>query len=436
MAVYSVATTARHWRDRAEERKMLSEERKTLFWGRMVGWSFFVPVLGYFLWHAQVSKNPELAKRIRSAAIAGAIVEVVILGGFGIYHLATQSLPKEPPSGYVAPARSGTWGTCDWDINDGTLTVRAGTGQNTKGECPWAKQALGIVTINFEEGAVLPADCSGLFSGLDNTETINMHGADASAVHNMSGMFRYCRNLSTLDATGWNTSHVEDMSFAFGGCFSLHELNLSDWDTSSVSSIRGMFENCEELESVDVSTWDTSRVTNMSEAFYNCRKLETIDLATWDTSHVTDMGALFSECRELRTVDVSHWDVSSVEDMDHLFHECRNLRQVDVSGWKTDSLTTVVHLFGNCEHLLSIDLTSWNMQNITSGNSMFFCNRSLQSIAVGEKCNFTNSSFPSNYVIDGDSSMWFSNEDRTWYSCSQIIESRAGIADTYTAVEV
>ena len=93
--------------------------------------------------------------------------------------------------------------------------------------------------IVCEQGTVLPADSSGLFSNgnIGKVIEIDLSNADTSEVTNMESMFYYQRNMTSLNISSFNTSNVTNMKRMFESCGSLSSLDVSSFDTSILPHI-------------------------------------------------------------------------------------------------------------------------------------------------------------------------------------------------------
>ncbi|MBP5159192.1 MAG: BspA family leucine-rich repeat surface protein, partial [Lachnospiraceae bacterium] len=85
--------------------------------------------------------------------------------------------------------------TVSFDETTGTLTLKKGN--VIKDDVTAFKDDSRVQRVEAEAGAVLPADCSGLFEQF-NALVIDLRGADTSRVTDMSEMFSECRALRTL----------------------------------------------------------------------------------------------------------------------------------------------------------------------------------------------------------------------------------------------
>ena len=238
----------------------------------------------------------------------------------------------------------------------------------------WVKQNSSLLDlyIGAEGGLSAPEDCSYLFAGYENVESIQFGSKfDTSKVTNMYCMFCMCGNLGTLDVSGFDTSKVTDMGFMFYECSSLGALDVSGFDTSKVTTMRSMFNNCSSLTALDVSGFDTARVESMRAMFSSCSALEALDVSGFDTSKVESMRTMFWQCSEVETLDVSGFDTTNVTDMYDMFAKCGNLRELDVSGFDTAKVTNMRAMFWQCGSLKELDVSGFDTAKVTTMRSMF-----------------------------------------------------------------
>ena len=103
----------------------------------------------------------------------------VVLGVLLAFALPAQAANKN---------HSGRWGTCPWEITDGTLVVHPGEGEGMN-VSPWKQYASEITSVKFvkENGrkVVAPASCNSLFAHLDRATSIDLSGLDTSRVTSM-----------------------------------------------------------------------------------------------------------------------------------------------------------------------------------------------------------------------------------------------------------
>ena len=180
---------------------------------------------------------------------------------------------------------SGTWGTCDWEI-DGyyTLTIHEGAGADTGGVSPWQNHCQLIRSVQAYEPIVLPQNSSSLLANLVNCESMDITGFETCNVVDMGGMFYYCGSLTSLRVTSFNTRNVTNMSQMFEGCSRLKYLNLSVFNTAKVTSMMFMFASCSDLISLDLSHFDTRNAENMYCMFADCLSLQELNLSGLSTA--------------------------------------------------------------------------------------------------------------------------------------------------------
>ena len=229
------------------------------------------------------------------------------------------------------------------------------------------------ISIGSENGSVeANTNGSGMFSYLDNVDTLDLTGLDTSNTTDMSHMFRDSKKLTSLDLSNFNTFKVIYMNNMFYNCTSLTKLNLNSFDTSKVVYMNNMFYNCTSLSKLDLNSFTTSKVTTMLGMFNSCKKLSYIDLSGFNTSKVTNMQSMFYNCEKLENIDLSNFDSSNVTNMSYMFDRCSNLTSLDVSTFDTSKVTNMNAMFAYCNVLETIYVSNkWNTSNVTSFNNMF-----------------------------------------------------------------
>ena len=233
--------------------------------------------------------------------------------------LAAQSISAETGTTRESTKVSGTWGTCNWTIDNGTLTISGGE-VNVGRKWQSYKSTITKVVIT---GKIVAKGKSlnRLFEQMRLLETIEgIEYLDTSNATSMEWMFSNCSALTALDLSGFDTSKVTDMGSMFNGCSKLQNIDVSGFDTSKVTNMWFMFFGCSSLTALDVSRFDTSKVTYMTGMFSGCSALTALDLSGFDTSKVTSMYAVFSDCSALTALDLSKFDISNVKEMSNMFY--------------------------------------------------------------------------------------------------------------------
>ena len=274
------------------------------------------------------------------------------------------------------------------------------------------------VSIGSENGSLeANTNGSGMFSYLDNVDTLDLTGLDTSNMTSMSymfynsnslksinlsnfntskllyanNMFNGCTSLESLDLSNFNTSKVTNFSNMFRDCQKMKEINLSNFDTSSATTFANLFHNCSSLTTLDLSSFNTNKVTYMGSMFYDCSSLTSLDLSNFNTSNVINMGyGMFYNCKSLKELDLSNFDTKKVIDFSDMFNGCSSLENIELSSFDTTNATNMANMFYNCKSLKQLDLSSFNTSKVTNMSKMFLQNNEINTIYVSEKWNTSN----------------------------------------------
>lgn len=224
------------------------------------------------------------------------------------------------------------------------------------------------VSIGSENGSLeANTNGSGMFSYLDNVDTLDLTGLDTSNMTSMSRMFYKSTSLKNIDVSGFDTSKVVNMIFMFNNCSSLISLDLSSFNTSNVTSMEAMFQNDVNLENITFGdNFNTSKVKDMIAMFASCKKLSYINLSNFDTSNVKEMQSMFYYCENLKSLDLSNFDTSQVINMYAMFMNCSSLKELDLSSFDTSKVTNMQSMFLSCKNLENLNLSSFNTSNVTT----------------------------------------------------------------------
>mgnify|MGYP002601166457 CR=1 FL=1 len=224
------------------------------------------------------------------------------------------------------------------------------------------------VSIGSENGSLeANTNGSGMFSYLDNVDTLDLTGLDTSNMTSMSRMFYKSTSLKNIDVSGFDTSKVVNMTFMFNNCSSLISLDLSSFNTSNVTNMEAMFQNDVNLENITFGdNFNTSKVKDMIAMFASCKKLSYINLSNFDTSNVKEMQSMFYYCENLKSLDLSNFDTSQVINMYAMFMNCSSLKELDLSSFDTSKVTNMQSMFLSCKNLENLNLSSFNTSNVTT----------------------------------------------------------------------
>ena len=238
---------------------------------------------------------------------------------------------------------------------------------------------------------VAPKDCTGLFAGYRNLESIHFNDCfDTSGVSNMSGMFMNCRSLQFLDVSGLDTSKVRSMEGMFCKVSSVEKLDLSNFNTENVNNMQEMFSCMGSLKELDVSSFNTSQVMFMDKMFDYCTQLTHLDLTSFKTEYVISMSGMFYRCMGLETLDISSFDVSAVLDMSFMFSGCSNLKELDLWNFNTKNVRSMESMFEACQSLIALDLSSFDTSSVAKMGFMFYRCSNLKHLDIS---NFDFSNF-------------------------------------------
>jgi surface protein len=205
------------------------------------------------------------------------------------------------------------------------------------------------VSIGSENGSLeANTNGSGMFSYLDNVDTLDLTGLDTSNMTSMSYMFYNSNSLKSINLSNFNTSKLLYANNMFNGCTSLESLDLSNFNTSKVTNFSNMFRDCQKMKEINLSNFDTSSATTFANLFHNCSSLTTLDLSSFNTNKVTYMGSMFYNCSSLTSLDLSNFNTSNVINMGYgMFYNCKSLKELDLSSFNTNKVTFDVFHFSD-----------------------------------------------------------------------------------------
>ena len=195
--------------------------------------------------------------------------------------------------------------------------------------------------------------------------SIGSENGSLEANTNGSGMFSYLDNVDTLDLTGLDTSNMTSMSRMFYNSKSLKNIDVSSFDTSKVVNMNGMFQYCSSLVDIDLLNFDTSKVTNMSLMFYKCKSLIELDLFNFNTQNVTTMESMFDGCEAISSLNISTFNTSNVSNISFMFCDCKKISSINLLNFDTSKVTTMQSLFKGCFSLITLDLSNFNTEKLT-----------------------------------------------------------------------
>jgi len=311
---------------------------------------------------------------------AAALLAVMTIGGFT--PAANVIIPSIQSVAHAEVQSTGTFGSCEYDIEDGVLTIHEGTlGDGSLYEA-FAKKYY-VTKVVIEDGVVANAKSNGLFYKLSYlTEIDGLKNLDTSNMTDMSFMFFYCCNLQHVDVSKFNTKKVKSMSCMFMDCWHLDKIDVSMFDTSQVTDMSAMFDYCCYATEINVSGINTSEVKSMECMFADCWYTQ-LDVSSFKTEKVTNMNLMFYYCFSATQLDVSRFNTALVTNMNCMFMLCYDLTQLDLRHFDTSSVTSMDYMF-NSNGLTTLDLSTFDTANVTTMNGMFAGSTQLWQLTLGE----------------------------------------------------
>lgn len=334
------------------------------------------------------------------------VLNTDVADGIGVTPLATT-------------VNSGTFGTCDWDINDeGQLTIHAGT--LAVGQGNWIDSQASIKSVYIEPDVVAARDSDHLFANLTKVTTIDVTNLDTSNVTDFSGMFSFKGKAYTSSA---ETSVLTSI------------IGLNELNTTKATNMGSMFNNAYKLESIDVSNFTTSHVTNFGSMFAmginNPGSLkQIIGLEKWDTAVGETFGSMFAVNPKLTSLDVSHFTTANALSMKSMFSGLKLLTELDVSGFVTPKVTDMSSMFADNFKLTKLDMSGFDTSSVTDMSSMFInCPAELlglqkfQTDKVTTMSNmFSGTSIANTDDIAGWDTAQVTNISGMFYKCTKLVK--------------
>ena len=173
----------------------------------------------------------------------------------------------------------------------------------------------------------------------EQTNLLEVLGANSTGVTDMGGMFLQCNNLTSVAL--FDTSNVTYIGYMFSNCYKL--ISVPMFDTSNVTNMETMFWRCDNISSIP--SFNTSNVTEMRDMFGGCFNLESVPL--FDTSKVTNINGMFQSCFKLKYVPL--FNTSSVTSAVNTLNDCRNVESGALALYnQMSSQTTPPTYYSNC----------------------------------------------------------------------------------------
>ena len=286
------------------------------------------------------------------------------------------------PAGAASPKAelpaSGTWGSCQWDIDvNGVLTIHAGTGApvtiNDGDASPWADHAGQVTAVHTTGVVVLPAAASRLFQNMTNlTDISGLANFDTSNAKTMHSMFSGCRNLADLSPlSSWNTTNIQNLGYMFAGCWKITTLEpLAAWRLPKAYHLQAMFQDCYELTDISATAdWELGpAVIQMGWMFRDCHSLSHISaLASWRITRIQQTSGMFQSCFNITsTAPLKDWGTSELTNMSYMFYGCSGVGSLEpLRDWNVGNVQKMMGTFGLMTQLTSLaGLEGWDVSSL------------------------------------------------------------------------
>lgn len=308
----------------------------------------------------------------------------------GLSPRSGSSEPADAASPKAELPASGTWGSCQWDIDvNGVLTIHAGTGApvttNDGDASPWADHAGQVTAVHTTGVVVLPAAASRLFQNMTNlTDISGLANFDTSNAKTMHSMFSGCRNLADLSPLSrWNTTNIQNLGYMFTGCNEITTLeSLASWRLPKAYHLQGMFQDCYELTDISATAnWELGpAVRQTGWMFRDCHSLSDISaLASWRITRIQQTSGMFQSCFNITsTAPLKDWGTSELTNMSYMFYlekEGVKGKLTDLSGlagWDVRKVVSMTYLFADQSRLQDLSpLEGWDTSSVIDMNSLF-----------------------------------------------------------------
>lgn len=282
---------------------------------------------------------------------------------------------------------------------------------------------------SLHEVVMLPSTANvknftGLFSGCESLETLDLSGVSTAKATTMLNMFQDCSSLQTVMLGTEFTKWLSDAYLPAGRwtntaaglvkteqeLYSQYPANAATWAGTWTRDMEGTayavlkadgdfvftrsyysYENGQYAELIDRSgnvyagtvfsdventpysysmPWETQR--NLIKHVYAVDEIRPANMYNW-----------FYGCSNLESFSGTNFNTSETKSMIQLFCNCGNLTSVDVSAFVTSNTESMAGMFRSCEKLTSIDLSGFDTSNVTNMEQMFYMCRKLTNLRIG-----------------------------------------------------
>ncbi len=284
---------------------------------------------------------------------------------------------------------SGTFGGCNWKVENNQLTLSGGLMSNVTDavHTPWHNYADQIVGVYVHAGVKTNTQAIGVFGGLYNCTWISMKNLDTSSSVYLAHFFDGCKKLTRLTLPdNFVTTKVITTSHMFADCQSIQSLDVSKFAMSNVTTIQNMFFCCYKLQTVSWGTFNTNKVTNFSNLFHSDYSLTSVKVLS--TPKATNMENMFYGCSSVTSINLSNYTTTNVTNMRQMFFGCSSLTSLNLSTFNTAKVTNMERMFCKCTSLTTIDLSTFNTSLVTNNVQMLYRLDKCNKIILGSNYKF------------------------------------------------
>ncbi|ENZ5676830.1 MucBP domain-containing protein [Enterococcus faecalis] len=216
----------------------------------------------------------------------------------------TETADSEKATNEKETRLTGEWGTCPYELDTKTNTIRIGSGEAPEGDrtgkhpFPYSKTAQNGTPLNiiFEGEVVLQPYSGFFFASVSGGTTATAPNAiksiqglgklNTSQVTDMSNMFKGY-HVKTIDISGWDTHNVVTMEHMFGGNVTVESIYMRNLDLSSLKNTVRMF------------------VDPKADGFSNYGTLKIVDFTGSKMTSLEQTDSMFAECIHLENIENS-----------------------------------------------------------------------------------------------------------------------------------
>lgn len=267
-------------------------------------------------------------------------------------------------SAHAEVSEQGTFGGCDWQLEDGVLTISKsanGDGKlTTYGHLPWMTNPdmkANIYEIVIEPGVVANENSNQLFRDFQVLRKITgLPNLNVDNVTQMVGMFFNNPQLEELDITGWNTQSVQNMRYMFADDPQLTKIQgISNIDTSNVEIMDYMFSTSPNLV-IPSLNWNTAKVTSMRRMFQHNEAIKSLTL-NFNTEKLEDLFGMFKGSH-IQNLNLSSFKTDNVRDFREIFGSMSALQVLDISSFDTKDIVSSLtdRMLEGCNNLWKVRL--------------------------------------------------------------------------------